>query len=313
MKTAIEIGGLSKRFGDTQALRDLELSVETSTVFGLIGPNGAGKTTTLRVLLGMIRPDAGRVSVLGLDPRTNSRQIRSMIGVVLDTDGLYDRSSAYFNLDFYARIWHIPSKERKARIEGTLRSFDLWKRKHEPVMKWSKGMRQKLAVARALIHRPPLLFLDEPFSGLDPIAAVELRNHIKGLARDQGVTVVLTTHDLSHVERVCDRVTVIEGGRAIASGAPESIGDRGEIVEVCVNGQGLSEGILQDMQRCELLVAFQLLEASAQFTCPRVNVPRLVTEFTRRGVTVEELHTVRNSLEDAFLHLFSQRRSAANE
>ncbi len=313
IETAVEIAGLSKRFGDTQTLDGLDLRVEAGTVFGLLGRNGAGKTTTLRALLGLIRPDTGRLAVLGLDPLVNGREIRSKVGVVLESDGLYERTSAYHNLDFHGRIWHIPAPERIARIEQSLRAFGLWERRDERVMNWSKGMRQKLAVARALLHRPPLLLLDEPFAGLDPVASVDLREHIKSLARERGVTVILTTHDLGHVEKVCSRVTVIEAGRAIASGAPEDLGKDGAMVEVSVIGQGLRKEHLTEMQLDGLIDSFQWLEPSARLTCTRSSVPRIIPELSRRGVIVEELHTIRNSLEDTFLRLLEHHEADSNE
>ncbi len=304
METAVEIGELSKSFGSTLSLDRLDLTVETGTVFGLLGRNGAGKTTTLRALLGLIRPDSGRLSVLGLDPLAYGREIRSKVGVVCDSDGLYERTSAWHNLDFHGRIRHIPHAERDARIEQSLRAFGLWDRRNEAVMTWSKGMRQKLAVARALLHRPPLLLLDEPFAGLDPIASVDLRDRIRSLAREEGVTVILTTHDLAHVEKVCSRVTVIDAGRAIASGEPDGLGQNGERVEVNVIGQGLRQEHLTELQVGGLIDSFDWRETSARLSCARSSVPRIVPELARRGVNVEELHTIRSSLEDAFLRLF---------
>jgi ABC-2 type transport system ATP-binding protein len=223
MEPAIVIENASKRFGDTQALRQLQLTVDAGSVFGLLGRNGAGKTTTMRCLLGLNRVDSGQVSVLGRDPRHQARAIRGRTGVLLESDGLYARLTALQNLDYHARIHHLDAGARMARGEELLRPLDLWGRRHEIVGRWSKGMRQKLAIARALVHRPALLLLDEPFSGLDPIAAKDLRERIVALAREQGVTVLLATHDLAHAEKACDRLALIDAGTVIASGSPAEL------------------------------------------------------------------------------------------
>ena len=306
----IEMSGVSKRFGTVQSLDRLSLSVPEGAVFGLLGPNGAGKTTSLRTLLGLIRPDEGRVAVLGMSPQTQAREIRRQIGVLLETDGLYERLSARHNLEFHARIWHLAVQERGERIERLLRSFGLWVRRDDRVITWSKGMRQKLAVARALLHHPRILLLDEPFSGLDPVAAVELRGRIINLAEEHKVTVVLATHDLAHVEKSCSQVAVIEAGRVIAAGSPEGIGANGKLLEVEVTGNGLSREILEQLRSAGLISSFQLNGGSARIACEREHCARVNSELVRRGVAVEEFRKLRGSLEEVFLTLFARGESA---
>ena len=183
---AIELSHVSKRFGATQRLDGLDLTVAQGAVFGFLGPNGAGKTTTLRTLLGLVRPDAGQVRVLGLDPARDAPKIRASVGVLLESDGLYDRLSAFDNLDYHARIHHLEKAARAARIDELLGAFGLSDRRRDAVITWSKGMRQKLAIARAMLHRPRLLLVDEPFSGLDPGASVELRERTWRRGEDPG-------------------------------------------------------------------------------------------------------------------------------
>ncbi|HEY1693058.1 MAG TPA: ABC transporter ATP-binding protein [Polyangiaceae bacterium] len=304
---AIELRDVSKRFASILSLDRLTLRVEPGTVFGYLGPNGAGKTTTLRVLLGLVRPDAGEVRVLGLDPRSEGKAVRAALGVLLENDGLYDRLTAAQNLEFYARIRGIDGAERARRLEEMLRACDLWDRRGDRVVTFSKGMRQKLAVARALLHRPRLVLLDEPFTGLDPVAAAELRANIVALAREHGITVLLTTHDLAHVERSCDRVAVLRAGAVVASGTIEELRAGGKDEEVGVGGAGLTEDLLAAMKADGLLASYALDAARsppwARVTCAHGQRPMLGAELVRRGVALEELTTLRASLEETFLAL----------
>ena len=167
----------------------------------------------IRLLLGLIEPTAGSAVVLGHDTRTDAGAVRARTGALLEHTGLYERLSAYDNLDYYGRIWHLPAADRKARVQELLTRLGLWERREEPVVQWSRGMKQKLAVARVLLHRPALVFLDEPTAGLDPVAAAALRHDLDGLAEREGVTVFLTTHNLAEAEQLGDQVGVIRAGR----------------------------------------------------------------------------------------------------
>jgi ABC-2 type transport system ATP-binding protein len=228
-KLAISATKVRKRFGSIASLDGLDLAVPEGSVFGFLGPNGAGKTTTLRALLGLVRADSGQMSVLGMDPAVQAQEIRRQVGVLLEGDGLYDRLSAWRNLDYHGRIHHLPRPDRHARIREMLERMRLWDRRDQMVVTWSKGMRQRLAIARALLHRPRLLLLDEPFSGLDPEAAVELRAQIVSLASEQGMTVFLTTHDLAHVEKACQEVAVLVAGKVLRWGRLRASGGRAPI------------------------------------------------------------------------------------
>jgi ABC-2 type transport system ATP-binding protein len=303
---AIEMHDVSKRFGTSRALDHLELSVEVGAVFGFLGPNGAGKTTTLRVLLGLVRPDLGRVEVLGHDPGKEPTRIRQLVGVLLESDGLYERLTAVDNLLYHAGIHHLPRTDARKRIEELLRAFDLWERRRDRVLTWSKGMRQKLAIARALLHKPRVLLLDEPFTGLDPVAAAALRNDIVNLAKNQGVTVMLTTHDLAHVEKSCSHVAVIKGGRVIASGPLEQLRGKRDDVEVEVSGEGLDAEVLAALQHERMIMSFSLAGNRCRLRCSPSARARLGVELVKRGVQLDELHTVRSSLEETFLSLMSE-------
>ncbi|HET9623403.1 MAG TPA: ABC transporter ATP-binding protein [Kofleriaceae bacterium] len=302
---AIELHEVALRFGEVRALERLSLHVPRGTVFGFLGPNGAGKTSTLRILLGLLRASAGTARVLGLDPTGDAMRVRAQVGVLLEHDGLYDRLSALANLEYHARIHHLAAPA--GRIEELLRRAGLWDRRRDRVTTWSKGMRQKLAVARALLHRPPLVLLDEPFSGLDPVAAAELRDHITGLARDQGTTVFLTTHDLGHVEKICQTVAVITAGEVVARGAPGELAAAAARDEVEIRGAGLSDAVLAALTASGVITSGAIADGVARVTCGKGARGQLAGELARHGVQIEELRTVRASLEDAFLALMGAK------
>ena len=168
---AIQTRDLTRAFGEVRAVDGISFEVPAGSVFGFLGPNGSGKTTTIRLLLGLLKPTSGSASVLGFDTQTQADEIRLNCGALLEHTGLYERMSAEDNLEFYGRVWRIPATERKERIKNLLESLELWDRRKDNVVQWSRGMKQKLAVARVLLHRPKLIFLDEPTAGLDPVAA----------------------------------------------------------------------------------------------------------------------------------------------
>ena len=190
-------------------------------IFGFLGPNGSGKTTTINMLLGLLEPTDGRAEVQGFDTRTQAGEIRACTGALLEHHGLYEQLSAEDNLEFYGRIWRLPPAERQARIKGLLTRMGVWERRKERVEVWSRGMKQKLALARALMHRPLLVFLDEPTAGLDAVSAAELRDGLADLAASEGVTVFLTTHNMAEAERLCAQVGVIRQGSLVAVGHPD--------------------------------------------------------------------------------------------
>ena len=172
---AIRASALTRQFSSVRALNDLTIEVPAGVVFGFLGPNGAGKTTTIRLLLNLIEPTSGSAEVLGFDTRTHGHEIRSRCGSLLEHSGLYERLSAEDNIRFYGRVAHMTERDIDCRIEELLTRMGLWDRRKEAVVKWSRGMKQKLAIARAVLHRPDLVFLDEPTAGLDPVAANDLR------------------------------------------------------------------------------------------------------------------------------------------
>lgn len=309
---AIRADHITRDFGPVRALDALSLEVPKGIVFGFLGPNGAGKTTAIRVFLGLIEPSSGRAEVLGLDVRRRAAEIRERCGALLEHPGLYERLTAHDNLEFYGRAWRVPKRVRQDRIRELLTRFGLWDRRDDPVGSWSRGMKQKLAVARAVLHRPALVFLDEPTSGLDPVATVGLRDDLATLAAQEGVTVFLTTHNLNEAERLCAQVGVIRGGRLLAVGSPESLRQRQDSGRVEITARGLTSEVLQLIQVLPNVTSVvandgQLIVslATGASTAP------LVALLVQNGVEVEEVRRARATLEDAFLDLMGAERDQA--
>jgi len=220
---AIEVSGLGRSFGSTFVLDGVDLELESGEVFGLLGPNGAGKTTTVRILTGVLRPDrAERVRVLGCDLPQQIAQVRPHIGVQTDT-ALYERLSGLDNLTFFARLYGMTRDEATRSGTALLERFGLGDRRADRVATYSKGMKQKTLIARALIADPQIVFLDEPTAGLDPEAAHELMTYIHDLSSEQGRTFFITSHRLEEMESVCTKVGVLAGGRVAAQGAPADV------------------------------------------------------------------------------------------
>ena len=304
----IRTEGLTRTFGSVRAVDGLDLEIPSGTVFGFLGPNGAGKTTTIRLLLGLLEPSEGRATVLGFDTRARGGAIRERSGALLEHHGLYERLSAEDNLAFYARVWRLGRAARADRIRSLLEPLDLWERRGEPVGRWSRGMKQKLAVARALLHRPSLLFLDEPTAGLDPVAAATLRDELGTLVQREGVTVFLTTHNLAEAERLCGRVAVIKQGRLRAVGHPDELKARSS-TRAEISGRGFDDatvallrgrpGVVRaDLQNGRIVL--QLAESAE--TAP------LVALVVQSGGLVEEVRKDKGSLEDVFLTLMEEER-----
>jgi len=219
MENIIEVNGLERVFGQNRAVDGMTFHVKQGEVFGLLGPNGAGKTTTVRLLNGILPPSGGTARVFGLDPLMDGQRIREQTGVLTESPSLYERLSARENLEFFGTLAGIPAKKLSQRVLDILEFFGLQDRVNDKVETYSKGMKQRLALARALIHEPPLLFLDEPTSGLDPEAAQQVNELIASLSQRSGQTILLATHNLLEAQRLCDRVAVMNKGRILAMGS----------------------------------------------------------------------------------------------
>ena len=223
MNPIIETEKLQRTFGEHTAVDEITFHVKQGEVFGLLGPNGAGKTTTVRLLNGILPPSSGMARVFGFDPVMQGVLIRRRTGVLTETPTLYERLSAQKNLEFFGTLQEIPENDLIHRVDEMLGFFELTPRANDKVETFSKGMKQRLALARALIHKPPLLFLDEPTSGLDPEAAQQVNDLIASLTDQNGQTVVLATHNLTEAQQLCDRVAVMNKGRILALGSLDEL------------------------------------------------------------------------------------------
>jgi ABC-2 type transport system ATP-binding protein len=223
MAVMIEVRDLVKNFGDFCAVNHLTFSVPAGQIFGFLGPNGAGKTTTIKMLTTVLQPSSGTILVNGHDPTREQREVRRSFGIVFQDPSLDDELTAYENMELHGVLYGVPSSGRAARIQAMLKFVELWDRQKDFVKQFSGGMKRRLEIARALLHVPPLLFLDEPTLGLDP----QTRNHIWGyirmLSQERKVTVFFTTHYMEEAERVAENVAVIDQGKIVAQGSPEHL------------------------------------------------------------------------------------------
>lgn len=249
-------GVIRRKRNDVEALRGISFEVERGELFGLLGPNGAGKTTTIKILTTLLLPSSGRARVLGFDPARQPGDIRRRIGHVFGGDrGLYDRLSALDNLRYFADLYRVPVREKRHRIAELLELVGLTGRERERVETYSRGMRQRLHIARGLLHDPEILFLDEPTIGLDPVGAREVRETVASL-RDQGKTVLLTTHYMYEADELCQRIAVIAGGKFVATGTPAELKARvldRTVIEI--ETFGIDEPVLERLRAVAGVVA----------------------------------------------------------
>ena len=299
---AIEADGLTRSFGAVTAVEALSLSVPRGTVFGFLGPNGAGKTTTIRLLLGLIPPSSGDLRVLGHVLPAEGLAVRRRTGVVLEQHGLYEGLSVAASLEFAARSYGMTRAEASARVTQLAERFGLAQRLGDRPQTLSRGMRQRMSIARALVGRPELLVLDEPTYGLDAQAAADLRALLVELV-EGGTTVFLTTHLLAEAERLCDLVTVIKAGRIVATGTPADLRRGASVHSVRIEGHGLATTMARANDAAlgawsadgddAIVVAVDSLSA----------VPVVVAALVRLGALIHRVEPVGQTLEAAFLSL----------
>ena len=307
----IRTEGLSKTFdgdkrtGKVLAVDNLSLDIQQGEVFGFLGPNGAGKTTTVRMLSALIGPTAGRAWVNNLEVGKDDTAIRGSIGILTEQPGMYDRLSAEKNLTIYARLYGV--RDVPGQVEKYLRLLGLWERRHDPAGSFSKGMKQKLAIARAILHEPATLFLDEPTAGLDPEAAKLVREFIEDL-KTEGRTIFLCTHNLDEADRLCDRVGVFKQ-RLIKVDSPGRLRNAlfGRTVEFRLKHV---EAALADRVRAFAFVKNVEVEDSRLILAlddPETANPIVVRALVEAGAEVQFVSEVRHSLEDVYLSLINHQ------
>jgi len=297
----IETHELTRRFGDLLAVDRLTLKVEAGEIFGFLGPNGAGKTTSVRMLASLIEPTSGEATVAGFRLGQDDRRLRARVGFLTETPGLYDRLSAEANLAYFAHLYDV--EDVPGRVEHYLRWLGLWDQRFEPAGTLSKGMRQKLAIARALLHDPPLVFLDEPTSALDPEAAHLVREFIAGLRRE-GRTIILCTHNLDEADRLCDRVGVFKQ-RLLALDSPAAL--RGQLFgrTVVFHLRHATPEHVETIKRFPSVSSVRLVDGRLLATVadPEAQNPTLVKALVEAGAEVQFVGELRQTLEDVYLRL----------
>ncbi len=299
----IEIEKLTKRFGGNVAVEGLSLSVRKGEVLGLLGPNGAGKTTTVRMLACLIAPTSGSATIDGLQVGRDDNRVRQIVGILTESPGLYDKLSAQQNLEFFARLYDVADDLRDKQVEKYLRILGLWERRHEPVAGFSKGMKQKIAIARALVHEPKLLFLDEPTSALDPESAHTVRDFVETM-KSEGRTIFLCTHNLDEADRLCDRIAILKQ-RLIRVDTPSRLrsdlyGRRVEVqmrevtppVVAAVRALGFAGQL--EVEDSKLVLSLQN---------PEEQNPTLIKAIVEAGGEIQFVGEVHHSLEEVYLTL----------
>ena len=306
-------GVIRRRTTIVEALQGVDFAIEKGELFGLLGPNGAGKTTTIKILTTLLLPSSGSARVAGFDPAREAREVRRRIGYVFGGDrGLYDRLNGLDNLRYFADLYRVPAAVKRRRIDELLELVGLAGRERERVETYSRGMRQRLHIARGLLHDPAILFLDEPTIGLDPVGALELRTTI-GSLRDAGKTILLTTHYMFEADALCDRLAVIASGKIVATGTARQlkqvVTDR-TVIEVETFG-GVEEAHLEELRRLPGVkgVTVDAREQAETLLVQAAAGAELVQQIlgVLAGVQVGKVSTREPTLEDAYIELIKPR------
>ena len=300
----IRLESLTRRFGQRTVVNALSFEVPTGQLCAVLGPNGAGKTTTVRMLLGLIPPTAGRAQVAGITVPGEAAErsaVRRRCGLLTETPGFYDRVSAWDNLVLFGRLYGLSDDRLRAGIERHLRFMELWSRKDDPVATFSKGMKQRLALVRAILHDPEVVFFDEPTSGLDPASARDVRALITNL-RQEGRTILVCTHNLTEAEELADLVAVIRTS-LLAFGAPAELTAPHASAEVLVRLEGGSDGVIAALRaRPQVLEAAPHKDGLAvTLEDLRRDTPALVADLVGLGARVLEVRPRRTTLEQVYL------------
>ncbi len=303
---AIEAHHLTKRFGATTAVDDVDLAVRAGELFGLLGPNGAGKTTVVRMLTGLVPITSGTAKVAGIDVARDPDGVRRALGVVPQALTSDLDLTGYENMDIHARYFGVDRATRRARIEVLLRRVGLWDRRKSLVKTYSGGMRRRLEIARGLIHKPRVLFLDEPTIGLDPQSRRVIWDLLRDLRRGDELTISLTTHYLDEADALCDRVAIIDRGRVIALGTPAELKSKvpGSDTITLVLPHAVSDGVVREV---EAMPGVREVRRSDEGLVVRADdggelLPRLLDGLRRREVTVASVSLARVTLEDTFIY-----------
>jgi ABC-2 type transport system ATP-binding protein len=303
----IDTENLTRTFGSLTAVNNLNLHIEKGEVFGFLGPNGAGKTTTIRMLACLISPTKGTATVAGYSIQKDPLKVRQSVGILTENPNLYERLTAYENMDFFAQAYGITDAgERQKRIQEQLEFFHLWDRRNDKTAGFSKGMKQKLAIVRATLHKPPVLFLDEPTAGLDPQSAKEIRDMMEELSQREKCTIMLSTHHLEDAEKLCKRVLIMNKGNVILVGTPDELRQKTSqkpVIEVTL--KQVSPAIVKALDSNNVAQEVKQQENKLLVTVKDANAatPEIVRAIVAAQGDILSVNAVKPSLEEAYLKL----------
>ena len=304
----IDLQNLTRKFGNLTAVDNVTLHVEEGEVFGFLGPNGAGKTTTVRMLCCLIGKTSGEAKIgnYTVDTEANCLKIRQMVGFLPENVGLYDSLSAYQNLDFYGQLYEVPEIKRRENIERLLTLLGIWERREDAVGTFSKGTKQKIAIARALIHDPQVLFLDEPTANLDPEASKTVRDFILELKKEKR-TIFLNTHNLDEAERLCDRIAILKT-KLIAVDSPKNLERSLYNRKTIVHLQSVNSSITAAVEKLGTIKNFRVSDNKLilDLDDPEKDNPEVVKAIVGAGGSVQYVTELRSTLEDVYLKLIRE-------
>jgi ABC-2 type transport system ATP-binding protein len=303
MNEIINLDQVSKKLGSRQILKNVNLAVQQGDIFGYLGPNGAGKTTTIRIILGLMKADAGKVSVLNQD--VSQDRVREKIGFVLEVDGLYDNLTGFDNLLYYGQLYEVPNLRES--ISNAIKTVGLADRSNDKVSAYSKGMRQRLALARALVPNPEVLVLDEPTSGVDPSGQIEIREIMLNMVQQQRKSILLSSHNLDEVQRICNRIALIHQGEIRLYGELEKLQhqmSRGEVIIETL--EPLGPAILAELAALPGLVIRSQKERTLTFSTGGSDVSTAVTFLAAKGVKIEQVKKQEATLEEMYTTILKE-------
>jgi len=308
MKSAIRLEDIQKSLGNRKVLKGISFSVEMGDIFGYLGPNGAGKTTTIRIILGLYKADSGNLDVLGMD--VNNSETRRKIGFVLDLDGLYDGMTARENLVFYSKIYGSDIAEE--RITRLLDMVELTGRGDDRVHTYSTGMRQRLALARSMVHDPEILVLDEPTSGVDPSGQIQIRKIMLDLAHKENKTIILSSHNLDEVQRICNRIAIIDQGEIKLLGELESLRTKMGKSGIIIRSSGdITEREVNEIKKIPRLGLKEVKERSLVLEPYKgTETSDIISLLSSQGIKVEEVIKQEVSLEEMYSNILNESEAS---
>ncbi|MGA2387101.1 MAG: ABC transporter ATP-binding protein [Candidatus Bathyarchaeia archaeon] len=304
----IDAENLTRKFGSLTAVENVSLHVDEGEVFGFLGPNGAGKTTTIRMLCCLISKTSGqaRIGNFSVDNERDCLEIRKIVGLLPENVGLYENLSAYKNLDFYGKLYEVPEQKRRENIERLLRLLGIWDRREDVVGTFSKGTKQKIAITRALIHDPKVLFLDEPTANLDPEAAKTVRDFILDLKKEKR-TIFLNTHNLDEAERLCDRIAILKT-KLVAVDSPKNLEHSLYNRKTIVHLEAVSDAVVASAKRLGMVKNLRVADNKLilDIDNPEKDNPEVIRAIVQAGGNIQYVTELRSTLEDVYLKLIRE-------